>query len=134
MRMCSVKFFLNAFSSLNFDNFVSANSLYWIITERQNFHHCIAQQLYQCTREFHCACARELFTRAVLLRVLSKFAQNLASTRNHSRTPHLTATNFLGSWPTSACFLFLYLLNRSQHMRHRAINYIFKNFPATALQ
>ena len=36
--------------------------------------------------EFHCTCARELLTGAVLLRALSKFAQNLSSTGNHSRS------------------------------------------------
>ena len=51
-----------------------------------------------------------LLTGAVLLRVLSKFAQNLSSTPNHSRTPYLTATNFHGKLANVSLFpIFIFI-------------------------
>ena len=88
----------------------------------------------QNTNELRVPLRIRILTQEVLLSVHSQFAQNLSSSRNHSRTLYLTATNLKASWLVSACVRFICLFNHKQPVRHPVIDYIVKKFNATAQQ
>ena len=57
-----------------------------------------------------CTCVDELFTGAVIHRVLSKFAQKMSSIRNQSRTAYFMVTKFSCKFTQSPSLFFVFLI------------------------